>query len=63
MRQFGISAVDKDATNFDFGPAKALDGGVGDDAVHLKEIVVAVRSNSGPLGPGRRLVVRTLKAK
>lgn len=63
VRQFNISAIDRDGRTFDFLEAASLDGGVADEMVHLKEIVVAVRSNSGPLGPSRRIVVRTLKAK
>lgn len=63
VRQFNISAIDREAANFDFSRTAALDGGASDDLIHLKEITVAVSSNSGPLGPSRRIVVRTLKAK
>ena len=63
VRQYNISAIDSDPTNFDFAKTGALDGGAGAGSVHLKEIIVSVRSNSGALGPSRRIVLRTLKAK
>lgn len=63
VRQYNISSIDGDATSFDFAKTGALDGGASGGSVHLKEIIVVVRSNSGPLGPQRRIVLRTLKAK
>jgi len=63
VRQFNISGIDKDVTNFDFSKAVALDGGAALGSVHLKEIVVVVSSNPDSLGPSRRIVVRTFKAK
>jgi hypothetical protein len=63
VRQYNIASVDGDATTFDLAKSGALDGGAGAGGVHLKEIVVSVRSNSTLLGPSRRIVLRTLKAK
>jgi len=63
VRQYNISAIDRDVETFDFPKSSALDGGAAAASVHLKEIIVVVRSNSGPLGPTRRIVLRTLKAK
>jgi prepilin-type N-terminal cleavage/methylation domain-containing protein len=64
VRQYNVSAVDQTLENFDVEKAEALDGGVAATAVHLKEIVITVESTRrGPLGPGRELVLRTLKAK
>jgi len=63
VRQYNISAIDADVTNFDFPESSALDGGAAAGSVHLKEVIVVVRSNSGLLGPSRQIVLRTLKAK
>jgi Tfp pilus assembly protein PilV len=63
VRQYNVSAIDGDPTNFDFPKSVALDGGAAAGGVHLKEVIVTVRTNSGPLGPSRRIVLRTLKAK
>lgn len=51
IRQF--SATDTDTP---------LDGDAPPDAVHLKEISVAVEGGGGPFGPGKTILVRVLKA-
>ena len=72
VRQYDVSAVDGTATNFDFLTAKRLDGGTAAGSIHLKEIIITVRAGQNmlspggsqdALNPGRRIVVRTLKAK
>ena len=64
VRQYNISAVDQTVDNFDFEKSEAVDGNTPAEAVHLKELVVTVQGmRSGPLGPRRDLVLRTLKAK
>lgn len=64
VRQYGIDAVDTTLSSLDFNHAGALDGGLVNEFVHLKEITVEVMSQgAGSLGPRRDLVLRTLKAK
>ncbi len=65
VRQFNLgTSIDKDTTTVDFQATAALDGGADAISVHLKEILVEVeRAEGGPLGPQRRIVLRTLKSK
>lgn len=66
VRQYNINAIDEEDTNaLDVAHSEALNGSVGPEFVHIKEIEVVVESTrtGGPLGAGKQVLLRTLKAK
>lgn len=64
VRQYGIGSIDDDPTTVDLLKGSALDGGTSPDFVHLKEVQVTVETTrvGGPLGSGKRVLLRTFRA-
>jgi hypothetical protein len=60
IRQYSVNAFDDDLVE----PSEALDADADPGQVHFKEIEVAIAGTrtAGPLGPSRRVTVRTLKS-
>jgi prepilin-type N-terminal cleavage/methylation domain-containing protein len=59
VRQYGLSAIADGVLD----PIEALDVEAVPEAVHLKEIVVAVQQTGAAFGPAKRISLETLKVK
>ena len=59
VRQYGLSALEDGAID----PAEALASNVQPEAVHMKEVEVAVEQTGAAFGPAKRITLKTLKVK